>query len=126
LAAILDGTSNTFMFGEIGQSANARPSVINNGVYPVWIGGNNDANCVRYGGGHLRLADATPHLNRKFNLTGSNPNPDLSDYSFGSYHPGGAQFTLGDASVRFVPNTVNVIVYRAMGGRNDGTPVQMP
>lgn len=34
-----------------------------------------------------------------------------------SYHPGGANFVLADASVRFIPNSVNLEVYQALGTR---------
>jgi hypothetical protein len=35
-------------------------------------------------------------------------------------HPGGAQFVMGDASVQFLTETINLNIYRALGGRSDG------
>lgn len=124
MAAILDGTSNTILVGEIGESANVRPRVINNGMFPLWAGGNNNGGCTRLGG-HLRVVDVNTFINRKFPATGFG-NPDLSDYSFGSYHPGGAQFVFVDGSVRFIPQTVNTAVYRALGGRDDRVVATLP
>jgi len=44
----------------------------------------------------------------------------------GSYHPGGALFCLGDASVRFLSNTIDFTLYNYLGGRNDGQAVSVP
>jgi len=43
-----------------------------------------------------------------------------------SYHPGGALFTLGDASVRFLSNTIDFYVYNYLGGRAEGQAVSVP
>ncbi|QDU78276.1 Type II secretion system protein G precursor [Bremerella volcania] len=43
--------------------------------------------------------------------------------TFGSRHPGGCMFTLGDASVRFFSENMDLAVYRSMGRRADGGPV---
>jgi hypothetical protein len=40
-----------------------------------------------------------------------------------SYHPGGIQFALGDGSVRFAPNTINELVWRAIGSKGDAEPI---
>ncbi|QDT36178.1 DUF1559 domain-containing protein [Stratiformator vulcanicus] len=39
---------------------------------------------------------------------------------FGSLHKGGSQFTLGDGSVRFISELIDMPVYRSLGARNDG------
>ena len=41
-----------------------------------------------------------------------------------SYHTGGAQFALGDGSVHFISQSINVITYWALGSRNGGEAVQ--
>jgi len=37
-----------------------------------------------------------------------------------SYHPSGVDASLGDVSVRFISNTINALVYKALGTRNGG------
>lgn len=39
---------------------------------------------------------------------------------FGSWHTGGAQFALGDGSVRFVSENIALETYQYLGSRNDG------
>jgi prepilin-type N-terminal cleavage/methylation domain-containing protein/prepilin-type processing-associated H-X9-DG protein len=41
-------------------------------------------------------------------------------------HPGGANVAMGDASVRFVTQTVDAVTWANMGARNDGLPVTLP
>ncbi len=45
---------------------------------------------------------------------------------FKSLHPGGAQFALGDASVRFLAETIDFRLYNLLGDRQDGQPAQVP
>ncbi|TWT30907.1 H-X9-DG-CTERM domain-containing protein [Blastopirellula retiformator] len=42
-----------------------------------------------------------------------------------SFHPGRAVFTLADASVQFLPDTMDHRAYNAMGGRIDGLPINL-
>jgi prepilin-type N-terminal cleavage/methylation domain-containing protein/prepilin-type processing-associated H-X9-DG protein len=42
---------------------------------------------------------------------------------YGSNHPGGANFTFGDGSVKFIKNSINAKVYRCLGNRADGEMV---
>jgi prepilin-type N-terminal cleavage/methylation domain-containing protein/prepilin-type processing-associated H-X9-DG protein len=39
---------------------------------------------------------------------------------FGSFHPGGAQFAMGDGSVRFIAMTIAPMVFQQLGHRADG------
>jgi hypothetical protein len=146
MAAILDGTSNTFMVGEVGRSYNVNPSLLNNPPYPVWIGGYPRGGChARFVGSHLRMASARFPINFKlppgrqaranhqtntflgFGIPNNNlAGIHISDLSFGSYHPGIAQFAMGDGAVKQIPETINTTIYHALGGRNEGTPAQIP
>jgi prepilin-type processing-associated H-X9-DG protein len=45
---------------------------------------------------------------------------------FGSYHPFGANFLLGDGSVKLISDEVNLTVYRALATRSGGEPVSPP
>jgi hypothetical protein len=146
MAAIIDGTSNTLMVGEVGPSYGVSHSQINGANFPVWSGGNNDGGCRAYFmGSHLRCVDVRFPINFRIPLGVRSGNPNTaaivttlpnsgvgpngvhySDLSFGSYHPGGAQFAVGDGSVKFVAQTINLLTYQALGGRNEGTPAQIP
>ena len=42
---------------------------------------------------------------------------------FGSWHPGGSNFLLGDGSVRWLRTNINRRVYRLLGNRADGEPI---
>ena len=46
-------------------------------------------------------------------------NASLAVGGFGSYHPGGSQFALGDGSVRFMSQTTDVLLYLNLGNRAD-------
>ncbi len=47
-----------------------------------------------------------------------------NNYSFMSLHPGGGQFALADASVRFIPDTVDINIYRSMATISNGETIQ--
>jgi prepilin-type processing-associated H-X9-DG protein len=100
---VTDGTSNTFLLGEIS-----------------W----NDANCYR---SWLRGGAGTPSPSAKnvynaINLpTGKYNNADnFNDVSFGSQHPGGCQFAMADGSVMFVQQSINMDVYKATASCDGG------
>jgi prepilin-type processing-associated H-X9-DG protein len=42
-----------------------------------------------------------------------------------SLHPGGAQFGMGDGSVRFIPLTIDYRIYNGLGTRSGGEAVQL-
>ena len=48
------------------------------------------------------------------------PADDTSPAGFSSEHRGGAQFVLGDSSVRFISENIDYEVYQRLGNRNDG------
>lgn len=54
--------------------------------------------------------------------TQSNPRWDES-IGFRSFHPGGANFCLGDGSVRFISQNIDGVTYRALGSRAGGETV---
>jgi prepilin-type processing-associated H-X9-DG protein len=41
-------------------------------------------------------------------------------YTAGSRHPGGANILFVDGHIRFLPDTINLAVWRALGSRNGG------
>jgi hypothetical protein len=120
LAAIIDGTSNTIMAGEVSVTENIKPTTTNDSRYPIWAGGNNNGGCSgnAAAGATLRFVDVNYFVNRKTGVE--------SNSSFGSKHPGGAQFVLGDASVRFINESISTVVWRAAGTRNGGESDMLP
>lgn len=129
MSGITDGTSNTILVGEVSESQDVRANNAGDSRFPIWPGGNNNGGCsgilnsgavFRFAGDGLDLTTTSNrfHINRR---TGGE-----SNMCFGSRHPGGAMFLLGDASVRFLPQTIDRLVYRAAGSRNGGESVQLP
>jgi prepilin-type N-terminal cleavage/methylation domain-containing protein len=57
---------------------------------------------------------------KKLALSVVTKNPALAVGGFGSQHPGGAQFAIGDGSVRFCSQTIDPIVFLRLGHRADG------
>jgi prepilin-type N-terminal cleavage/methylation domain-containing protein len=100
-----DGTSNTFMIGEV------IPSMDNHTSWPY----NNNA-CGTCGiGPNSKQVNGNPY--------GPGDWPNV--YSFRSKHPTGLQFAHADASVRFVRDTIPIATYRAMcsiDGREIASP----
>ncbi len=117
---ITDGTTNTFLIAEVQDDLRGEPN-----------------------------SNRMPGSDRKYNFaSGSDGNPptDVSEYLVGmeaddpinantrdanghfsndgeyagSYHPGGCHFALGDGSVRFVSQNINMTTYRALASRNGG------
>jgi hypothetical protein len=49
-----------------------------------------------------------------------------ADLGFKSAHPGGVHFTMGDASVQFLNESLDPFVLNAMGGKADGQVASLP
>lgn len=47
----------------------------------------------------------------------------LMEMSFGSYHAGGAMFSVADGSVRFIPESIDMTIYQALATRAGGEVV---
>jgi prepilin-type N-terminal cleavage/methylation domain-containing protein/prepilin-type processing-associated H-X9-DG protein len=114
MSEVSDGLSNTFLVGEASVSQNVGPGMTNHGAFPVWVGGNDNGTCIGWytAGNALRLADDVFKLNLKTS--------DVSNASFGSRHTQGANFVLGDGSVRFVRQSMDLRTYAATATRNGG------
>ncbi|MBI1247558.1 DUF1559 domain-containing protein [bacterium] len=118
---ITDGLSNTLLFGEVGQSQGVTVQQNNSYSFPVWIGCNNDGTWSHkdWGtGGCMRVAGPSYPMNIR---VGSQ-----SDMTFGSFHPGGAQFVFADGGVHFISENVNTLLYGYLANRHDGNVTQLP
>jgi prepilin-type N-terminal cleavage/methylation domain-containing protein len=114
MASITDGTSNTLMIGEAVPRwcTHSWWFYFNGSTATCAIPLNIRAQCANTGN---RAAD----LNACW---GDWPN----NYSFMSQHPGGGQFALGDASVTFISDSIDLTVYRSLATMAGGESVQMP
>lgn len=121
MAEVLDGTSNTILIGE----SRTEPGYVKDGqAMDFWqFGSPQTGGWVSGGIGGTEYSEALGSTGPKIN---SRRDPTLSgvimEMSFGSYHPAGAMFTLTDGSVRFIAETVDLQVYRALGSRLGGEP----
>jgi prepilin-type N-terminal cleavage/methylation domain-containing protein/prepilin-type processing-associated H-X9-DG protein len=101
---VRDGLSNTLMLGEISVSL---PSTQTN-QYRTWIRGNN--------GG----SGTTKNLTYPINSTLYNGSNNFNDVSFGSNHSGGCNFAMGDGSVRFISQSADLTILKAMASMDSG------
>lgn len=114
IADLQDGTSNTFVVGE------AVPAWCTH-TWWWWFNGTT-ATCgipLNYVSDYIRADPVNRSLDTQW---GDWPN----NYSFMSRHPGGANFCLGDGSVRFVANNIDLTTYRMMANMGDDQAVQLP
>jgi prepilin-type N-terminal cleavage/methylation domain-containing protein len=109
LTDVLDGTSNTFMVGERINQPDAGLGAFTSGWFGYLA---TDTQYLPNSVPHLEVIGFIPiNFNRKF------PN------CFGSYHPGGAQFAMCDASVRFISQSIAPDTFEALGSRAGGEVV---
>ena len=90
--------------------------------------GNNGGMWAWYAAGHSTLSTAAPP-NWSFPTAGGNCCPGgAHDWGNGiiparSLHPGGVGAVLGDGSVRFVTNNIDLLTWQRVGARNDGNAI---
>jgi len=100
MSRIADGTSNTILLGE-------RASHIG---LATWAG-------TPSGHAHyFALVVATTHADDSFGIRRRTGNPE----GFSSHHRGGSNFLLGDGSVRFISESINMDTLRNLTKRNSG------
>ncbi|MDX1946328.1 MAG: DUF1559 domain-containing protein [Pirellulaceae bacterium] len=132
-ASITDGLSSTLLLAEVrqGQDSSGAGQTDLRGL--IWYG--HHAGITTHNAPNTTVPDyiqngwcanPTAAANRKMpcatesgQSTGSTP----KNLSARSLHPGGVQVALCDGSVRFVPNTVNLTVWRNVGSSQDGQTI---
>lgn len=116
---VLDGTSHTIMIGE----SYTDPSFVKDGQgMDHWYIGSPQADPCRCDGGTggTEFSEVVGSTYVMINARRKDPtlNGRLMELSFGSYHVGGAQFTLADGSVNFITDSIDMEIYRALGSRD--------
>jgi type II secretory pathway pseudopilin PulG len=124
-ADVTDGLSNTVFVGE----SLTDPLFVKDGQgMDYWYIGSPQADpCRCTGSNHgTEFSESVGTAIVPMNLRIRDPaaHGRLMELSFGAYHPGGALFTMGDASVRLLAETIDMTVYQALHSRDGGEPVQ--
>ncbi|MEW4564446.1 DUF1559 domain-containing protein [Bremerella sp. JC770] len=114
-----DGSSNVFLLGE----TNYQPTLESNTSdpqYSTWA----SSDWPRDYGIPSQVASASLPINSQDPpVPGGGHVFDVASRTFGSYHPGGCQFAMADASVHFFAETMDLTTYRTLAKRSDGLPV---
>jgi prepilin-type N-terminal cleavage/methylation domain-containing protein/prepilin-type processing-associated H-X9-DG protein len=114
LAHVTDGLSNTIFFGEVLSQCSAH-------IRAGWAVSNDGNGLVS------TLIPINYNSCEENNSNGCRrPCNWNTELGFKSKHPGGAQFLLGDGSVRLITQNVDHWTYNYLGGRRDGNAVELP
>ena len=117
---IIDGTSNTLMFGERRYMTGLEHWVAGS----QWIGATSIIGLSSKSAKNVRFPiNANPevfgyHLKDPDRPNSVAGNLKVNDLYFSSYHPGGAQFALADGSVRFLADEFDINLFRSLATRN--------
>lgn len=118
LADITDGTSNTFLVGEMGYQL--KDYNFSSGTYAGSRRGGNTSWAFGYAG--YSLGSTYTPMN-----TIAPPTPVTDRLAaFRSDHPGGCNFLLSDGSVHFVADGIDFTMYKQLATRGGGEVAQLP
>jgi prepilin-type N-terminal cleavage/methylation domain-containing protein/prepilin-type processing-associated H-X9-DG protein len=116
---ISDGTTNVILVGESKSQVEVVRSWFNG--YRTNHGSNNNP-------ANLCATSLPMNQERQFYETvlaagGGSAHNVLITLMFGSQHTGGAHFLMGDGSVHFLSENINLATYQRLGSKNDGRPI---
>jgi len=111
---VTDGTSNTFLVGETRYALT--PTGRSDGVHIGWASGGR----LGASGAPNVLAGAQLPINSVSGHGGDHDTINQQSRLFGSFHVGGCHFTLGDGSVRFISENIDLNTYFDLAQRADG------
>lgn len=131
VASMRDGTSNIVVVGEasnfVFNSAGTSQTADATGVHGIMMGGRNmfrieqpppppgfdrhyNLVTVRYKPNDKVMADSTPGVGDNYGM----------NLPLNSAHVGGMHVLMGDGTVRFISNSINMLTYRQLMTRDDG------
>ena len=112
LRDVTDGASNTLFVAEMSfdRDTGGRENI----SYRAWVRGS-----------HTNTIGGCKNVENPINAVGYQQ-ANFNDISFGSNHEGGAHFMYGDGAVRFISESVDSYVYKALASRNGAEVVQVP
>ena len=115
IAAVTDGTSQTFMVGERSQNLSRATwtGAVTNAAVPL-VALQGGAGFDPEGGGALVLS----HTGEGHGP--NSPSGQAHGDQYWAMHPGGANFLFGDGSVRFIKELVGFKVFQSLATRNGG------
>jgi prepilin-type N-terminal cleavage/methylation domain-containing protein/prepilin-type processing-associated H-X9-DG protein len=106
---VRDGLSQTFFLGEVRDRDRYNDSTGNyTYLFNYWTTGGRWSYCWR--------TTSVP-INTAFNELTTIINSTPLNGAFGSQHPGGAHFAFGDGNVRFIEDTIDLRLYKAITSR---------
>jgi prepilin-type N-terminal cleavage/methylation domain-containing protein len=124
-ADITDGSSNTFLMGEISAAIGQTPDTPTNLVssWRPWIQGASAGN----GGASYSCKNIYNSIGPSGYDSASTPNQNylFNDVRFGSQHTGGAHFLMGDGAVKFVSENIDFATYQAAASKGDSEARQL-
>jgi prepilin-type N-terminal cleavage/methylation domain-containing protein/prepilin-type processing-associated H-X9-DG protein len=133
IGSVRDGTSNTILIGEAEPDVAVMPEMgiikennaANSGRKDHWAFGGDDLDTNNQGDMSEFLGSTGVPMNAPKVPEGS---PAFAAYemSFGSRHPGGANFAYADGSVRYLQDAIDAAAYAALGSRNLGEQNSAP
>tara|TARA_R110002095_G_scaffold9822_3_gene15048 strand:+ start:2065 stop:3015 length:951 start_codon:yes stop_codon:yes gene_type:complete len=113
---VIDGTSNTFLVGETRYALTPTGRLPSDNVHIGWASGGR----LGTSGAPNVLAAAQLPINSVSGHGGDHDTINQQSRLFGSFHVGGYHFTLGDGSVRFISENVDLNTYFDLAQRADG------
>jgi prepilin-type N-terminal cleavage/methylation domain-containing protein len=120
---ITDGLSNTFLGGESPFSV-VDPCTICDRMYGYSYDG--DAANAASGNGDFSEVVCSTFYKMNRSMLKSTVSGDERELSFGSYHPAGCLMQMSDGSVRYVSESIDMTIWRAVGSRDGGEVAQLP
>ena len=112
LAAIIDGTSNTFLAGE---------QIMKVTNWNSWVEANQSIGSTALPLNYIAPGVSIQGAGSTIVSSGATDTGNWYHwYSFRSYHPGGGNFALCDGSVKFIKNTIAMPIYQGLSTRGMG------